>query len=290
LIEVEKTELVTIKYAQGLASKVFGGIVGGGAGLLTANPVLGAVIGATVAHTLETIGREVIDRNLTGRQELRVGRAVAIAFGKIAEFEQAGRSMRRDGFFEPVSDGRAAGEEVTEAALYTAMNSAEEKKIDFIATLLANIATTDSIDEPTAHLLIEHAQRLSFRSYILLKIISKIDSNSFNHSKSLIPAGGLSVELQGIVLEIFNLEQNGLVVQRAFQHGNDRVAISLPDGIEPSWLGLSEIGLLLYRNLGLTDIPEQNSFQLALSQLQEIAAARPSVRVILNGGGPSDRR
>jgi hypothetical protein len=174
-VEVDEMQLKIISYAQTLAS-------------------------------LESVGREVIERHLAPRQVLRAGRAIAIACGKLAEHERNGRTVRNDDFFVADGEHRSHGQEVAEATLLAAMNSAEERNVDFIASLLANIATDKEIRPQTAHLMIDQAQRLTFRSFIILRIVAEADRHRFP-SRSL-PASstvGTTAELEGLALETHEL-------------------------------------------------------------------------------------
>ena len=280
-MEIEPKDLKTIAYAQALAAKVFGGIVGGGTALITANPVLGAVVGASLAHTLESVGKEVIERHLTPRQEARVGRAIAIAFGKLVEHERHGRHVRDDGFFSPSDEGRSEGAEVTEAALQAAMNSAEERKVDFIASLLANVATSPQIGVQTAHLLIDQARRLTFRSFILLEIASDVDRFDFGlRHEQADPKAGLTAELQGLELEAYELIHAGLFVLKDSASAPGSLAALGPDDVDPGKIRLTALGRLLYDNLGLAAMEKGSLYDQVVRDLRNLAlSARDPNRI-----------
>jgi hypothetical protein len=283
-MEIEPKDLRTIKYGQGLAAKVLGGMIGGGTALLTANPVLGAVVGASVAHTLETVGKEVIERHLTSRQEARVGRAIAIAYGKLVEHERGGRCVRNDDFFSPSDGDRADGAEVTEAALQAAMNSAEERKVDFIASLLANVATSSEIGAQTAHLLIDQAQRLTFRSYILLEIASDVDRFDFgSRHEQADPRAGLTAELQGLELEAYELIHAGLAVLKDSEHAAGSLAALGPDDVDPGKIRLTALGRLLYDNLSLAEMEKGPLYDRVVKDLGNLALSARSPNVIKGG-------
>ena len=261
--------------------------MGGGTALITVNPVLGAVVGASLAHTLETIGKDVIERNLSARQQLRVGRAIAIAYGKLKAFEQSGRLLRDDGFFSTSSGGRSCGDEVTEATLLAAMSSAEERKVDFIASLLANVATDASISSQTAHLLINQAERLSFRSFVLLNIASKIDQFEFgNRHEQAAPGSGLPDDLQGLELEIYELIHSGLLVLSESSSPRSVIAVLGPDDVNPGLMRLTGLGRLLHANLCLQEMEQGDDYQQVVSDLGRLSRSERVPHAVDGGSFP----
>lgn len=234
-----------------VGSKVIGGIAGAGAALGTANPFVGAALSPFLAHGLERIGKEVIDRRLAPRQEARVSRAIASAAIRIIERQAQGEVPRDDGFFDTIENSdRSPSDEVSEAALLAAMNSAEERKIDFIAQLLANIAFDQTIDESTAHLLIKTAEKSSFRSLILLKLVAKTDALGLQRR----PHGDAPLtptELAPLAIELYGLLRDGLVEMKDAEVDVDRYAVLGIDEIDPSRTYLSPFGKLLHDSLDL---------------------------------------
>lgn len=284
ITEIDPEELKTIKFSQALASKVIGGIVGGVTSLITANPILGTTVGASLAHSLEHIGKEVIDARLSPRQQVRVGRAIAIAYGKLREHEAEGRLVRSDGFFTARVSERAPGDEVTEATLQAAMSSAEEKKVDFLASLLANIAVTDSISAQTAHLLINQAQQLTYRSFILLRIAQTIGRFSLEPRPvvdSSLP--DLPANLEGLQTELYSLIQASLLVMRETPETTDTVAALNPSDCDPAYIQLTTTGRLLADALELAAMEEGDEFGVVVSDLRELSQSAHSA-MVFDGG------
>ena len=78
---------------------------------------------------------------------------------------------RNDGFF----DGeRSDADEVIEGVLLTAMTTYQEKKIPYIANLLATIACGD-VDVETAHLLVQQADSVSWLELKVLTIFYRVE-------------------------------------------------------------------------------------------------------------------
>ena len=141
--------------------------------MATHQPLIGAALSPVVAHNLERAGGEVIARRLAPRQEMRVGRAIAVAAGLLQERAASGDVPRRDGFFEsgPETD-RSPAAEVTEAVLGAAMRAAEERKVDFVAALIASVSFDEKVDVATAHQMIAMADALTWRALCILRLTS----------------------------------------------------------------------------------------------------------------------
>ena len=117
-----------------LVSKIVGGASGVVIAHATGMPIIGAMLSPFVAQSLERAGSEIICRQLAPRQEIRAARAYFVAYEQIRSRTSSGESLRIDGFFDvdPLT-GRAIADEVTETALFAAISSTQELKVDYIA-------------------------------------------------------------------------------------------------------------------------------------------------------------
>ncbi|MBG6215249.1 MAG: hypothetical protein LH475_07250 [Cryobacterium sp.] len=77
----------------------------------------------------------------------------------IKAMEIEGDSIRDDGFW----DGEHShGYEFAEGVLMVAVNNFEERKLPYMANILANVSMSASIDAPTANFILKSAERLSW--------------------------------------------------------------------------------------------------------------------------------
>ena len=141
-------------------AEIAGGAVGGALGFLAGGPGGAAVLGAAgvaTALAFKHAGSEIADRLLGPRERKRLGGVLALAASEIAARIQAGESPRQDGFFDS-APGSAAGEEVVESILQKSQREPEEKKLPYMARLLASISFDDTISAELAHLGRPHSQ------------------------------------------------------------------------------------------------------------------------------------
>ena len=99
------------KFSTSMASKMTGGMVGVVTNAMTSNPFLGVAVATALAQTLEKVGTYVIETKLGPRQEIRVGRAIAIAALRMDERIEAGERVRGDAFIQPNGEGRSDADE-----------------------------------------------------------------------------------------------------------------------------------------------------------------------------------
>lgn len=148
------------------AGDIAGTALGALAGISTANPAFvfaGAVLGSVMGNSVG----EIAARTLSGRQERRAGTLVVAAFGELKAKEVLGETVRTDGFF----DGEYSdGDEFIEGALRATMVSFEERKLPYLAKLIANVCTDKGVDISTANHTLLVAERLSWMELEVLGI------------------------------------------------------------------------------------------------------------------------
>jgi len=156
------------------AAQLAAELVGSGTGALVGSSggALSAIIGAMAGTTITSVGREVVARVITTKQEARVGAVFVQAGAAIMAAEIEGRSVRDDGFWK---GDHSAGYEFAEGVMHVAMESFEERKIPYLGNLLANVATNPEIDPNTANGAIALSERLSWLDYKLLGILRRGD-------------------------------------------------------------------------------------------------------------------
>ena len=131
------------------------------------------VVGAGVA--LASILREVGERLLGRREQMRVGGTAIFAARAYQERTTAGHHLRNDNWFEERPHGRSIAAEICEGTLLIAQREHEERKIEFYGYLLANISFEPSVDEYLANWLLQIADQLTWSQLVLLTVFGRKD-------------------------------------------------------------------------------------------------------------------
>lgn len=234
----------------------FSGKVAGGAAAVTVvqygggASFAGVWANALVGTAVEKAGLTVIQRFLGPRQGERVAKTIEVTASRMAERAADGETPRKDPFVQPRPDGRSDAEEAVEAALLAAMNSAEEKKIDFIGLLLASITYDSSITASNAQVFIAIAEALRFRSYVILKIAYDVHIHGWP-SRGGEDVAGPPDRLYPLMSEIYDMARRGLIELKDKPEDDTTYAVLGVDNVDPSRLHLSPLGRALYQNMEL---------------------------------------
>lgn len=206
--DTSKTICSVAKFCAGGGAKLVGGMSGVGISVATGNPYAGAAAGTIMAHILERVGNEIIDRRLAPRQEFRAGKVFVVAHQKLNDLIECGHSIRQDNFFGKEGDDRTDADEITEAVFRAAMNSVQENKLEFIGNMIANIAIDSDIDATAAYLLITNSESISYRSFCIIKFAHNVDQFEMA-SRPQVGGDMIDVQLYSFSVEIFDLVRRG---------------------------------------------------------------------------------
>ncbi len=224
------------------------GLIGGSAGAIG-----GATAGVAISRVLRKVGAELRRRILGPREEVRIGAALAVAATAIKRGLDEGRELRNDGFFEAQDDNRAQAEELLEGVLLKARDAYEEKKVQFLGQLYANLAFHPEISPAHANHLIALAGQLTYRQLVTLAIAidqasrHRLRQTDFRGDAAALAA--LSLDGGALLTEIYDLYQRGLI--------NDTTGeawISLPD-VRPGSIRAQGSGSVLSQLMNLNAIP-----------------------------------
>lgn len=235
-----------------------GALVGAGVGGSVAGPpgaVLGAVLGGMSSRLVQKLGREFNQRVLSTREDLRVGSVLALADAEMKERLKRGETLREDGFFDFDESGRSGAEEVGEHILLKCQREPEERKLPYMANLLAAFAFQPSIDVQTAHYMVRIAEQLTYRQLCLIHLVSEKDKYKLRDTVIQNDEGYYAVDLYSILLDIQSLVEQGYLQDRVkFTHFQNRV---------PAELELeSFMGFISYL-MRLREIPQEDIEPLA---------------------------
>jgi hypothetical protein len=229
-------------------------------GFLTGGPVgagVGAAVGTLASHGLRAAGLEVWERQMSQRERVRVAAVIAMAGEKMQKRLAAGEKLREDNFFEAQLPYQSHAVEVTESLLLKAQREPEERKLAYIANLIAFIGFDSAIDAAMAHQLLRFASELSYRQYCILALAMRAASfDLFKDHASAIGRANLSGAQTSFLSDCWDLRVKGLLWT-----GTD-FDLHLYE-IRPGYLGLQPLGLTLANALSLENVQPNDIAPLA---------------------------
>jgi hypothetical protein len=159
----------------GWGTEMIGSSVGAVIGALSAGPP-GAVAGAAAGTFTGRAMRLMADyahRQLSARERVRIGAAFGFAIERVRARVQAGDTPRADGFFDNVRFGRSPADEILEGAVQKCRNQYEERKCRILANVFANVGFEPSVTENDAVLVLELADRLTYRQLCMITLAGR---------------------------------------------------------------------------------------------------------------------
>ena len=134
----------------------------------------------------------------------------SLAAAEIVRRVGNGESVRSDGFFDEDETGRSDAHEVWESALLKSQREPEEKKLPYMAYLLANLAFDPQINVHMAHQITKAAERLTYRQLCILKLVVVKDQFDLR-KEDYRGQGSFSKELYQVLYEYLDLYNRGYV-------------------------------------------------------------------------------
>jgi len=150
------------------------GSVAGAATSLLLGGSEGAIVGAMTGSALTNTIDDIVDRVLSQREKIRVGALCQYAAEAIND-RMDSEGIRDDGFFFALPGKRSSGEEVFEAVLIAAQREPEERKVEYMGHLFANLCFEKAVDRNLANWTVKTAQDLTWTQLILLSIVGRKD-------------------------------------------------------------------------------------------------------------------
>lgn len=225
---------------------LIGLVVGGPPGAIT-----GAAVGAVVGTAIRRLGGEVSARLLAPREEARVGYVFALAAQEISERLERGEEPRRDGFFDASDADRSDAEEVWESVLLKSQREPEERKLPYMAHLMANVAFDTTIGAHMAHQLTKTAEQLSYRQLCMLSLIATKDQYDLRNDDYRNFGGRFRKDLYQLLYEYQDLHN------REYISFAGAAALGLTD-VNPGAATLQGMGDDMYRLMRLNGIPKED--------------------------------
>lgn len=201
------------------SAELGGAAVGGALGFFAGGPVGAAVLGAAggaVAKVFAELGEEVSDRLLGPREKQRIGGVLAIAAAHIRERLERGDRIRVDGFFDKGPSGRSSADEVVENIALAVQRDPEERKLQYMGRLYANVAFNSEISSQMAHQMIKAGEQMTYRQLCLLKIFGVDAIRSTLRNSDFRNDSEFPIELRQVLYECFALARSYYIVDESY--------------------------------------------------------------------------
>ena len=241
-----------------IAGGAAGTAVGTVIGSLLAGPggaIVGGSIGAAATMAVKAIGNDLASRLLSPSEQARIGGVFTLAAAEIVERCQNGESVRDDGFFENGGGGRSDAEEVWESTLLKSQRESEEKKLPYMAHLLANLAFDIDISAAMAHQITKAAESMTYRQLCILQL-SAIKERFNLRKKSYEGQDSFSKDLYQLIYEYYDLYNRGLI------NFGGTLAATLVD-VNPGAAMPQALGVDIYYLMRLYLIPDSDLAPIA---------------------------
>lgn len=217
--------------------------------------------GVIVSGTLKGIGKDIKERQLSPREDFRVGKVLAIAALEIHQRRENGENPRDDGFFDKKPTGRSEAEEVAEAILLKCQREPQEKKIPYMGYLLAGIAFDPNISADMGHQLIKAAEGLTYRQFCILKLA--VVKNRFDlRNQDYQNHGKFSKELYQVLQECHDLCLKNYLDYKIPLTFSGEIAVGYVN-LQPNHITVQGIGEDLFNLMKLSSIPDEDIIPIA---------------------------
>ena len=229
-------------------------------GILT-NSAIGDPTGMSAA-VIPIIVREVIRRvisPLTSKSESkRLYQWAKQAAEGIAQRSKDGEEFRKDGFFEETPTNRSNWEEVVESTLKKVMDTTEEPKIKFMASVTENVHFDQDLDIDTYRQILKDLDELSYRQLCIIRLIAlyekqEVDINRINDIEQILQND--QVRFYSIGRDYENLKDNYYIESASIPRLSE---INEPFLDNPGSGWLSGYTKRLYTFVNLDEIPIEN--------------------------------
>jgi hypothetical protein len=158
-----------------LGADITGSVTGAGIGLAVAGPpgaLAGALSGPVATTAIET-SVEFLQRQLSYREQQKIGAGLYYALDKINRRQTHGETPRDDGFFTDKTRERAKAKELLEGVLIGCRNQYQEKKIRHLGYIFGNAVFCTYPPEDFSTVL-SICERMTYRQMCLLAMASNI--------------------------------------------------------------------------------------------------------------------
>ena len=235
-----------------------GAAIGASVGVLVAGPggaILGGAAGSAFSQAIGALGHDITEQLLSPREEARVGYVLTLAISEVLERVEQGEELRSDGFFDSGQTARSSAEEVVDHILLRSRQEPEERKLPYMAHLIASIAFDSSIDVHMAHQITRAAEQLTYRQLCLLRLAEV--KHKFNlRSQDYRKVSSFPVALYPVLFEIHHLHNFSYI------NMGGSAGLGVTD-VRPSVMSPQGIGVQIHNLMKLSEISDEDLLPLA---------------------------
>lgn len=217
--------------------------------------------GVIVSGTLKGIGNDIKERQLSPREDFRVGKVLAIAALEMHQRLEKGESLRDDGFFDKKQTDRSDAEEIAEAIMLKCQREPQEKKILYMGYLKASIAFDSNISADMGHQFIKVAEQLSYRQFCILKLVVVKDRFGLRN-QDYQKYEKFSQGLYQVLQECHDLCLKGCLDYEIPLTFSGKIAVSYMN-MRPNDMTIQRIGRDLFNLMKLSTIPDEDIIPIA---------------------------
>ena len=180
-------------------------------GILTASAIGDptGISAAVIPIIVREVFRQVINPLTTRGESKRLYQWGKQAAEGIVQRSNDGEEFRKDGFFEETPTNRSNFEEVIESTLKKVMDTTEEPKVKFMASLTENIHFDEGLDMDTYRQILKDIDELTYRQLCIIKMCkntNNIDLNSLGNPD-------ITQNLRSILRDFFRLCDTSVVTR-----------------------------------------------------------------------------
>ena len=278
--EKQAKQIESAKQLIDATSNVAGAAAGGALGFIlgdASGAALGGYIGGILTAGVKKVLLDVSSRELSLREQSRVGTAAYFAIERISKRLESGERLRSDEFFkEREVNSRSDADEIFEGALLKSKNEHEEKKIKFIANIFSTTAFHSEISSSEANHILQVAESMTYRQMCLLSLFERkaeiegIKLAERDIDKKLEDDISIIKEISALqeVFQLYNLGLVALLIPDSIgsdgfadaQITNEKNYLLLDgyDSVVPSYMILTKLGRRYFELMNLSEIPEED--------------------------------
>jgi len=230
-------------------SEIAGGAVGAAIGLV-GGPI-GAIMGGALGNAFVIGIKEIINRQLSNRQEMRVAASTAYILTDVQAKLDQGYQVRSDSFFDN-NNGRSSAEELFEGIILKCKDQYQEKKIVYISKIFEQAAFNTGFSSETANQILNSAESFTYRKLCIISFFAR--KSEFDESllmrepycwyeNAIFP-----IPLELLKQDIYELVNLGIIDQANIMLGSSHDII-------PNRFSISPLGQVYYTAMGLSLLP-----------------------------------
>ncbi|WP_280539915.1 hypothetical protein [Chromohalobacter sp. 11-W] len=199
-------------------TELAGSAVSGALGFFAAGPAGAAaasVAGAAITSGSVKLIGDFADRQLSSKEQERVGATAALAFNKISKKSENGEHLREKTFFEPSDGARSEAEELLEGTLRQAREEYKEKKLQFLGNFYSNLVFSPGVTSNEANYYLRLFDNLTYRQFCAICIVFMLPYQNIRETDYRGYKGPLNAEMVSLLQEIYDLNDKGVVACKA---------------------------------------------------------------------------